>query len=106
MVGGSINPAQSSMNGPRPAGGGVRAPDNAALALSSDTKVCASAPAPIRSLARLMRVAVQTLSITQVKGARGAAHLTDPHVVGPEVCKFVVSSDREWHTRFGLPAAA
>ena len=64
------------------------------------------APAPIRSLARLMRVAVQTLSITQVKGARGAAHLTDPHVVGPEVCKFVVSSDREWHTRFGLPAAA
>lgn len=63
-------------------------------------------PSSIRSLVRLLRVAVPEVSVTFVKGARGACHLTDPHVVGPEISNFIVSSDADWHTQASLLAAA
>ncbi len=64
------------------------------------------APSPIRSLARLLRVVVTDLSVTFVRSARANVHLSDPHVVAPDISNFIVSSDLGWHTRTILPAAA
>ncbi len=56
------------------------------------------APAEVRSLARLLRMVVPELSISLVNSARGASHLTDPHIVAPDIGKFIVSSDMRWQT--------
>ena len=64
------------------------------------------APSGIRSFARLLRVAIREVSMTLVKGARGSAHVSDPHVVAPDISNFIVSSDRGWQSQASLPVAA
>lgn len=63
-------------------------------------------PADIRAMARLMKMVIPRSTTTLVKAAGSASHLTDPHVVGPDVSNFIVSCDMDWHHRHCLAAAA
>lgn len=77
------------------------------VALACPVKVVTGrrAPSEITELARLLRMAIPEASMVLVKSARAASHLTDPHVVGPELRNFIVSSDLGWHTKGDLVAA-
>ena len=54
------------------------------------------APSDIRAMTRLLRMVVPELSARFVKFASASAHLTDPHIVGPDVSNFIVSCDLAW----------
>lgn len=62
-------------------------------------------PAGIRSLAQLVRLALPNASLQRVSEARGACHLTHPHVVGPELRNFVVEHAVDWQSAEYLQAA-
>jgi pimeloyl-ACP methyl ester carboxylesterase len=64
------------------------------------------APAETRSVTGLLKMVVPGLSATIVKDAGAAAHLTDPHVVGPDVSNFIVLSGGGWQDRAHFAAAA
>ncbi len=64
------------------------------------------APHPVRALAQMLGIVVPGLSRCGVKGAGTAAHLTDAHIVAPEVSNFVVSSDRRWQNLVQVSEAA
>lgn len=66
----------------------------------------ARAPADIRSMVRLLRSVLAPATVTFVKGAGTAAHLTDPHLAAPEIRKFVVSCEAGWQDRTYLAQAA
>ncbi len=46
----------------------------------------------IRALTQLLRVAFPDCALISVHGARGACHLSDPHIVGPALRNGIVSS--------------
>lgn len=56
------------------------------------------APADIRALTQVLCLALPQTSLVKVKGARGASHLTHPHLVGPALRKFIVYNKTGWHT--------
>lgn len=64
------------------------------------------APTAVRALSRLFSMVLGDGSHHMVKRAGTAAHLTDPHVVAPEILNFVVSSDMGWQDRAHLAVAA
>lgn len=63
------------------------------------------APADIRALTQVMRLALPQTSRLKIHGAHGASHLTHPHIVGPALRKFVVCNDAGWHTELQRHAA-
>ncbi|MEM8957702.1 MAG: hypothetical protein AAGC86_07800 [Pseudomonadota bacterium] len=63
-------------------------------------------PSELRSLAHLLRMAIPDFSLRLVTSARALSHLSDPHIVSPEIGKFIVCSDMGWHTDEDLALAA
>lgn len=63
-------------------------------------------PSDVLALSRLMRTVLADISLDVVKSSGAVAHLTDPHIVAPEICKFIVSSDIGWQDRQYLAEAA
>jgi len=57
-----------------------------------------NAPADLRALIHVMRLALPQTRLLKVQYACGASHLTHPHIVGPALRKFVVCTAAGWHT--------
>ncbi len=72
--------------------------DLATLACPARIVIGQRAHVDIRALARRLTHILPQASLTQVAGARGAAHLTMPHVVDPVIANFVVSSEIAWQS--------
>lgn len=65
------------------------------------------AAAELRECARLLMFAMPPARRFIVSGARAASHMTDPHIVGPEVLKFLETSGPECnHVPSVAPIAA
>lgn len=63
------------------------------------------APADIRALTQVMRLALPKTSLLKIKAAHGASHLSHPHIVGPALRKSIVCNDTGWQTAYQRNAA-
>ncbi|MEM1428288.1 MAG: alpha/beta hydrolase [Pseudomonadota bacterium] len=59
----------------------------------------------IRALSQLLRVAFPDCALTTVSSARGASHLSDPHIVGPLIRNRIVSGHMPCQAKTGQLAA-
>lgn len=64
------------------------------------------AGAGMREIHRRLCTALPFVRSVLIEGAKAAAHRTDPHVVDPLVCAFLVQADGRWHDGRAAPKRA
>lgn len=78
----------------------------AALAPPVRVVLGARAPVEARQMAGLLRMVVPDLARIVVPVARGLAHLSDPHMVWPDVANFVAAAQPKWQSSNDFATAA
>ncbi|MEL6169019.1 MAG: hypothetical protein AAFR35_10025 [Pseudomonadota bacterium] len=72
--------------------------DLAAIACPIQILTGRRVPGDIQNLCHILRIVLPQATVIRVPGARGACHLSHPHLVGPQFRNFVVDNDWCWQS--------